>query len=160
MSAEEENFWHSDVTWRAQPSLGSILRAIELPEVGGDNLFANMETAYERLDDETKAQIESLVADHDIARVFADRMNTDADALRAKYPPAEHPILRTHPETGKRSLYVNTAFTSHIKDMDPDESKASGIQRYSVVSAGSQGPLLFGTTGPTNTSLSLTIFLR
>jgi taurine dioxygenase len=121
-SRGKENFWHSDVTWRERPSLGSILRAIELPEVGGDTLFANMELAYDRLDDETKTQIESLVAVHDIARVFAGRLNTDADALRAKYPPAEHPVVRTHPETGHRSLYVNTAFTSHIKDMDLDES--------------------------------------
>lgn len=117
-----ENFWHSDVTWRAEPSLGSILRAIELPAVGGDTLFANMELAYERLDSETKEQIQTLVAVHDIARVFAKRLGKEAEELHAKYPPMEHPLVRTHPETGKRSIYVNTAFTSHIKGMEPEES--------------------------------------
>ena len=122
-SRGQENFWHSDVTWRERPSLGSILRAIELPEVGGDTLFANMELAYERLSDDLKAQIQGLVAVHDIARVFAKRLGKDAEELRAKYPVAEHPVVRTHPETGKPSIYVNTAFTSHIKDMDEDDSR-------------------------------------
>lgn len=119
-----ENAWHSDVTWRKTPSLGSILRAIELPEVGGDTLFANMKLAYDKLDDETRERITGRVAVHDIARVFAGRLNTNATQLHEKFPPMEHPIVRTHPETGERILYVNTAFTSHIKDMDPEESAA------------------------------------
>ncbi|MFT4796815.1 MAG: taurine dioxygenase [Candidatus Azotimanducaceae bacterium] len=119
-----ENFWHSDVTWREKPSLGSILHAITIPSVGGDTLFANMELAYERLDAETKEQIETLVAVHDIARVFAQRLGKKAEELHDQYPPMEHPLVRTHPETGNRSIYVNTAFTSHIKGMDANESAA------------------------------------
>ena len=118
-----ENRWHSDVTWREAPSLGSILRAIEVPEVGGDTLFANMALAYERLDDETKEQITGKYAVHDIARVFAKRLNKSVEELHDKYPPMTHPVIRTHPETGQRVLYVNAAFTSHIVDMDSKESE-------------------------------------
>ena len=91
--------WHSDVTWREQPSLGSVLRAIEIPPTGGDTLFANMALAYDRLSDNTKDQIENLVAVHDIARVFAKRLNKKPEELRERYPPMEHPVVRTHPET-------------------------------------------------------------
>jgi taurine dioxygenase len=118
-----ENFWHSDVTWREQPSLGSILRAIEIPSVGGDTLFANMALAYDRLSDATKERIENLVAVHDIARVFAKRLNKKPEELHEKYPPMEHPVVRTHPETKQRAVYVNGAFTSHIKGMDVQESR-------------------------------------
>ena len=117
-----ENAWHSDVTWREQPSLGSILRAIELPEVGGDTLFSNMVMAYEDLDEDLKTRLCGMTAVHDIARVFAKRLGKDAAALHEKFPLMEHPVVRTHPETGKRLIYVNTAFTDHIKGMDRDES--------------------------------------
>ena len=121
-SKGQENNWHSDVTWRAEPSLGSILRAIELPEVGGDTLFSNMVMAYEALDDELKEKLCKMTAVHDIARVFARRLKKDASALHDKFPPQEHPVVRTHPETGERLIYVNIAFTDYIKDMDRDES--------------------------------------
>ncbi len=121
-SRGQENMWHSDVTWREKPSLGSILRAIEVPATGGDTLFANMNLAYERLDTETRERIRDLVAVHDIARVFAKRLGKKAEELHAQYPPMEHPVVRTHPETGRQHLYVNNAFTSHIKDMPADES--------------------------------------
>lgn len=121
-SKGKENFWHSDVTWREKPSLGSILKAVEVPPVGGDTLFANMVMAYELLSDDVKELITGRVAVHDIARVFAGRLNKSAEELRERYPPMEHPIVRTHPETGESVLYVNTAFTSHIQDMEADES--------------------------------------
>ncbi|MDA9230461.1 TauD/TfdA family dioxygenase [Alphaproteobacteria bacterium] len=121
-SRGSENMWHSDVTWRECPSLGSILRALELPEVGGDTLFANMTLAYDRLSDDLKQRIEGRSAVHDIARVFAKRLGKKPEELHALYPPMEHPIVRTHPETKQRALYVNGAFTSHIKDMEPQES--------------------------------------
>lgn len=121
-SKGRENFWHSDVTWRERPSLGSILKAVQVPPVGGDTLFANMVMAYELLPDEVKDVITGRVAIHDIARVFAGRLNKSAEELRERYPPTEHPIIRTHPETGESVLYVNTAFTSHIKDMEKSES--------------------------------------
>ena len=121
-SKGKENFWHSDVTWREKPSLGSILKAVEVPAVGGDTLFANMVMAYELLPDDIKEAITGQVAIHDIARVFAGRLNKSAEELRERYPPMEHPIVRTHPETGESVLYVNTAFTSHIKDMEEGDS--------------------------------------
>ena len=121
-SKGKENFWHSDVTWREKPSLGSILKAVEVPAVGGDTLFANMVMAYDLLPDDVKEMITGRVAVHDIARVFAGRLNKSAEELRERYPPMEHPIVRTHPETGESVLYVNTAFTSHIKDMEESDS--------------------------------------
>ena len=121
-SKGQENNWHSDVTWRAEPSLGSILRAMELPEIGGDTLFSNMVMAYNDLDEELKGRLCKMTAMHDIARVFAKRLNKDASALHEKFPPQEHPVVRTHPETGERSLYVNIAFTDHIVGMDREES--------------------------------------
>ena len=117
-----ENNWHSDVTWRAEPSLGSILRAIELPEAGGDTLFANMEAAYDGLSPKMQEWICSLTAVHDIARVFAKRLKVTAEELHEKFPPQRHPVVRTHPETGRRSIYVNTGFTSHIEDLSRKES--------------------------------------
>lgn len=122
-SRGSENFWHSDVTWRETPSMGSILRAIEVPPVGGDTLFANMALAYERLPDSTKEKIHDLIAVHDIARVFARRLNKRPEELHEQYPPMEHPVVRTHPETKERNVYVNGAFTSHIKGMDARESE-------------------------------------
>ena len=121
-SRGSENNWHSDVTWRERPSLGSILRAIELPDNGGDTLFANMVMAYDRLSDAMKEKIDGLVAVHDIARVFAKRLGKAPEELHEKSPPSEHPVVRTHPETKERLIYVNDGFTSHIKDMDAQES--------------------------------------
>ena len=121
-SRGSENFWHSDVTWRAEPSLGSILRAMEVPAVGGDTLFANMAMAYEGLDEELQHRLCQLTAVHDIARVFARRLDRDAATLHEKFPPQQHPVVRTHPETGRQALYVNIAFTDHIVGIDRAES--------------------------------------
>ena len=119
----QENNWHSDVTWREEPSLGSILLAREVPEVGGDTLFANMHLAYERLSPQMKRFCEGLTAVHDIARVFAKRLGKQPEELHDKYPPVRHPVLRTHPETGERSIYVNVAFASHIEGLSAAESR-------------------------------------
>lgn len=121
-SRGQENAWHSDVTWRAEPSLGSILRAIEVPEVGGDTLFSCMYSAYEALSPAMQDFVCTLTAEHDIARVFAKRLGKAPEELREKYPVQEHPVVRTHPETGKRGLYVNTAFTTRIKGLSEKES--------------------------------------
>ncbi len=111
--------WHSDVTWRPEPSLGSILRAVELPPVGGDTLWADMGVAYDLLDDDTKAEIDPLVALHDFTRAFGFGQPDDVRArMREKYPTVEHPVARTHPETGRKTLYVNSSFTCGIKGMD------------------------------------------
>lgn len=121
-SRGQENNWHSDVTWREKPSLGSILLAREVPECGGDTCFANMHLAYERLSEQMKRWCEGLTAVHDISRVFARRLNKAPEDLHEKYPPMRHPVIRTHPETGERVIYVNTAFTSHIEGLSVDES--------------------------------------
>jgi taurine dioxygenase len=121
-SRGSENNWHSDVTWRECPSLGSILRAIHVPEVGGDTLFVNMEAAYDALSPAMQDWVCGLTAVHDISRVFGKRLGMTQEQLWEKYPPMEHPVVRTHPETGKRSLYVNTGFTSHIKGLSKKES--------------------------------------
>jgi taurine dioxygenase len=120
-----ENVWHSDVTWRLEPSLGSVLRAIEVPEVGGDTSWADMGAAYDGLDGRTKARIEGMTAVHDWITTFGLGMDDETrDALRADFPPAEHPVVRTHPETGRKTLYVNRAFTQHLVGVDPEEGRA------------------------------------
>jgi len=121
-SRGKENAWHSDVTWRETPSLGSILRAVELPPVGGDTLFCDMYAAYDTLSPAMKDWVCGLSAVHDIARVFAGRLGKDREELHAKYPPMTHPVVRTHPETGRSALYVNTAFTDHIVGLSRKES--------------------------------------
>jgi len=121
-SRGQENNWHSDVTWRAKPSLGSILRAVTLPELGGDTLFANMVLAYQDLDPDLKARLREMTAIHDIARVFARRLGKDPSSLHDKFPPQEHPVIRTHPETGENLIYVNVAFTDHIVGLPRQES--------------------------------------
>ena len=121
-SKGQENAWHSDVTWRAEPSLGSILRAVEVPPVGGDTLFADMGAAFRGLSPAMQDWCRGLTAVHDIARVFARRLGKRPEELHDQYPPQRHPVVRTHPETGEQALYVNTAFTSHIEGLSEKES--------------------------------------
>jgi taurine dioxygenase len=128
-SRGRENAWHSDVTWREIPSLGSILRAIEVPLVGGDTLFADMYAAYEGLSDEVKAKIEGRLAVHDFAHFRrglrkAGKSEAEIEAFNQLYPMVEHPVVRTHPETGRRGIYVNIGFTQHIVGMEKAESDA------------------------------------
>ena len=118
-----ENLWHSDVTWRLAPSLGSVLLAREVPPVGGDTLFSDTYAAYEGLDDDVRASLEGLRAVHDFTHTFGRFMSPEELAKKQQeFPPAIHPVVRTHPETGRKGLYVNAAFTSHIVDMEPAES--------------------------------------
>ena len=121
-SRGSENMWHSDVTWRPEPSLGSILRAHEIPPAGGDTLFSCMYSAYEALSPAMKEWVCTLTARHDIARVFAKRLKKSPEELHALYPVQEHPVVRTHPETGKRGLYVNGGFTDSIVGLSKKES--------------------------------------
>ena len=120
-----ENVWHSDVTWREVPSLGSILRAVEVPEVGGDTLWADMGAAYDGLDDAVKARIDGMTAVHDWITTFGAFMDPEVrDALRVDFPAVEHPVVRTHPQTGRKTLFVNRAFTQHLVGVDPAEGRA------------------------------------
>jgi alpha-ketoglutarate-dependent taurine dioxygenase len=120
-----ENGWHTDVTWRERPSMGAVLRALVVPRSGGDTLFCDMAAVYDGLDDDLRDRIDGLRAVHDYAQVFGHQIPEEAKAeLRAKYPPVEHPVVRTHPETGRRTLFVNRFFTTHIVGVEPEESVA------------------------------------
>jgi taurine dioxygenase len=116
-----ENSWHTDATWREKPPFGCVLRCIECPPVGGDTMWANMVLAYERLPGTIKAQIAGLRARHSIEASFGAAMPIDKRlALKAQFPDAEHPVVRTHPETGEKILFVN-AFTTHFTNYHTPE---------------------------------------
>lgn len=120
-----ENQWHTDVSWRQEPALGSVLRAIEVPEYGGDTLFADMAAAYEGLPDKLRSQIDDLYAVHDFMFAFGHGLSEeDLAKKRAEFPPARHPLVRTHPVTGTRSIYACRVFTSHIEGMSKADSDA------------------------------------
>ena len=121
-------FWHSDVTWRTEPSLGSVLLARVVPKVGGDTLFANMEAAYEGLDPATRKLIDGRRAIHAFnpMRKMLIASGAGADKIAQhdeEFPPVTHPIVRTHPVSGRKSIYVNTLFTIGIEAMPNDEAK-------------------------------------
>ncbi|MCG2842110.1 TauD/TfdA family dioxygenase [Sandaracinobacter sp. RS1-74] len=118
------NKWHTDVTFRQKPSIASLLRARLLPPVGGDTLFADTAAAWRGLPDAVKERIETLDAEHDIVRSFGGRVTEERrEQLRRDFPAVRHPVVRRHPETGEKILYVNYTFTSRILDIDPSESE-------------------------------------
>ncbi|MGL6235759.1 MAG: TauD/TfdA dioxygenase family protein [Segniliparus sp.] len=118
-----ENLWHNDVTWRVAPSFAAILRAVEVPALGGDTLWADTGAAYDVLSDEMKEKIDGLVAEHDWASSFGLSMSQEQiAALRPQFPVANHPVVRVIPETGRRVLFVNRVFTERILGMDESES--------------------------------------
>ena len=109
-----ENAWHTDATWRDKPPFGCVLRCVECPPVGGDTMWANMVLAYERLPEQVKQQIQGLRARHSIEATFGAAMPIEKRlALKAMYPDAEHPVVRTHPETREQVLFV-CGFTTHF----------------------------------------------
>ena len=107
-------FWHSTLSYKRRPAMASFLHAIEFPETGGDTMFANMYAAYDTLSPTMQGMIADLSAVHDVA-------NANHDASSAA---VEHPVVQTHPETGRKALYVNSGFTSHIVGFEPSESMA------------------------------------
>ncbi|BAN48130.1 TauD/TfdA family dioxygenase [Metapseudomonas resinovorans] len=116
-----ENAWHTDATWREVPPMGCVLRCVECPPVGGDTMWANMALAYEKLPEDVKQRIEGLRARHSIEASFGAAMPTEKRlALKAMYPDAEHPVVRIHPETGERVLFVN-AFATHFTNYHTPE---------------------------------------
>ena len=139
-----ENAWHSDATWREIPQFGAVLRCIECPPVGGDTMWANMALAYEKLPASVKEQITNLRARHSIEASFGAAMPLEKRlALKEQFPDAEHPVVRTHPQTGEKILYVN-AFTTHITNYHtPDRVRfgmdanpgAADLLRYLVSQA-------------------------
>ena len=126
---EKLNFggiWHSDTAYLEVPPMASMLLAREVPPRGGDTLFANMYQAYETLSEGMKRLIAPLVAVNasakaDVTRTREDRVKTDGADVKKEYV-AEHPVVRTHPETGRKALYVNVAHTVRLKGMTEEES--------------------------------------
>ena len=127
---ERVNFggiWHSDTTYLEAPPMGSMLLAREIPPVGGDTLFANMHLAYETLSDGMKKLLEGLrgvssSAKADVTRTREDRLRASPSEKASASYTAEHPVVRTHPETGRKALYVNVAHTLRFAGMTEEES--------------------------------------
>ena len=115
--------WHSDVSCDLAPPLGTILQMLEVPPVGGDTLFANMSAAFEALSTPMQRFLEGLTALHDGEYVYRGRYQ-DAQEEGQTYPKAEHPVVRTHPVSGRKALFVNRLFTTHILELTRHESDA------------------------------------
>lgn len=129
-----ENSFHCDATWREKPPFGCVLRCVETPEVGGDTIWVNMVEAYDRLPATVKKQIENLRARHSIEASFGAAMPIEKRlALHAQFPDAEHPVVRTHPETREKVLFVN-AFTTHFTNFHTAENVRFG-QDYAPAAA-------------------------
>ena len=122
-------FWHSDLSYKRLPSLGSMLHAQELPAEGGDTLFASQQQAYETLPEALRQAIEGKRAAHSYTARYADEVfegiqrPTLTAAQLAEVETVVHPVVRTHPETGRKGLFVNENFTTHILDIPADESR-------------------------------------
>ena len=117
------NKWHTDVTFRPRPSIASVLRARLIPPVGGDTIWADTAAAYEGLPQAVKDRIDGLDAEHDIVRSFGTRVTDEKRAqLVRDFPAVTHPVVRVHPETGAKILYVNYTFTTRILGIDEAES--------------------------------------
>jgi taurine dioxygenase len=116
--------WHSDVSCEQEPPMGSILYLKQCPPSGGDTLFANTYAAYDALSDRMKAYVEGLTAIHDGEHVYRGLYANAGVADKPTYPRAEHPVVRTHPVTKRRSLYVNRGFTTRLVGLARDESDA------------------------------------
>ncbi len=121
--------WHTDMTFRPHPPLGSLLHAQMMPPVGGDTLWASMSAAYEGLSDALQRFLSGLSAVHSFAQGFRESLSEPGgyERLRgalADNPPLQHPVVRKHPETGKLGIFVNCLFTTHIVGMKPAESRA------------------------------------
>lgn len=128
---EQSNFggvWHSDTTYLEIPPMGSMLQALELPPFGGDTLFANQYLAYDGLSAPMRAFLDGLTALNssakaDVTKTREDMIRAAGDRAPVETHVAEHPVVRVHPETGRRALYVNAAHTTGFKDMPEEESQ-------------------------------------
>jgi taurine dioxygenase len=117
--------FHSDVSCDKEPPLGTMLQLHTLPECGGDTMFANMYMAYEALSHRMQKFLSSLKAFHESEHFYRGRYKNENNGEVVKeYPSAIHPVIRTHPETGKKAIFVNKFFTTRIEDLEPQESKS------------------------------------
>lgn len=118
-----ENGWHVDGTFRLQPPAGTLLRAVEVPAIGGDNIYADMAAAYDNLEPDVQRRIETLTATHDwsmgaYAGKYADRVEYFQEIL----PPVAHPVVLRHPTTGRKTIFVNRFFTKCINGLSARDS--------------------------------------
>jgi len=123
--------WHTDVTFSETPPLAGILAAKQLPSTGGDTLWSSNRAAYEALSTPLKLMLAGLTAEHSVVKSFpSGRWGADPafkeryERAVAKHPPVTHPVVRTHPVTGAKGLFVNDGFTTHINELNPRESEA------------------------------------
>ena len=120
-----ENIWHVDTSFRPSPAMGAVLRMVQTPPRGGDTMWADMAVAYDNLSEDVKRRIEHAEAVHDMVPGFARFLVPEKlERLRDAFPPVTHPVVRTHPETGRRTLFVNASFTTHVVGMESAESDA------------------------------------
>ena len=127
-------YWHSDITYKVRPPMGSILYALEVPPEGGDTLYCDMAGAYDALSDEMKDRIDGLKAVHSyLPRFMASRKMDEgfqkdgfvlSEEQKAELVEVVHPIVRTHPENGRKALFINEGFTVRVEDMDENDGKA------------------------------------
>ncbi|MFE3827026.1 TauD/TfdA dioxygenase family protein [Streptomyces sp. NPDC059092] len=118
-----ENVWHTDVTFRERPALGAVLQLREVPPSGGDTMWADMAAAYDNLPQDVKDRIDGARAVHDYIPGFSRFYSAERlAALQDEFPPVEHPVVRRHPDTGRRMLFVNTSFTTRIVGLERAES--------------------------------------
>ena len=116
--------FHSDVSCDLEPPLGTMLQLHILPECGGDTMFANMYMAYEALSNQMQKFLSDLKASHESEHFYRGRYKTESNGeSKTEYPSAIHPVIRTHPETGKKAIFVNKFFTTRIVGLEPQESK-------------------------------------
>lgn len=121
--------WHTDMTFLERPPLGSVLRARVVPERGGDTMWASLFGAYDRLSDRMKHYLEGLEATHSFAHGFRHSLSEPGMAERLREaavanPPVNHPVVRTHPRSGRKALFVNRLFTTHLVGVGEAESDA------------------------------------
>ncbi len=121
--------WHSDMTFREHPPLGTVLKSVVVPPKGGDTMWASTTAAYQGLSSQMQDFLEGLIAVHDFAHGFRESLAEPGGAERLagalkENPPVRHPVIRTHPETGKKVIFVNSLFTTHIEGLQPAESQA------------------------------------
>ncbi|MEM6301934.1 MAG: taurine dioxygenase [Pseudomonadota bacterium] len=121
--------WHSDMTFREHPPMATVLRSVVVPAKGGDTMWASMSTAYAALSEPMREFLSGLHAIHDFSWGFKESLAEEggeerlAEAVKSN-PPVVHPVVRTHPETGKKLLFINALFTTHILELAKEESDA------------------------------------
>ena len=127
-AGDDDHEWHADVTYQTSPTMGSILHSCIIPSTGGDTLFASMYVAYDALSAPMKEFLSTLTAAHSFELGWGKTVRREPDGdermqkLNAVFPPMTHPVVRTHPETGRKSLFVNQYYTTRINELSEKES--------------------------------------